>query len=95
MDGRLQQRHSLTLGRFDRHRPALLPLPPGDYTLRLSSEGRRRRRDNSLLRIAVPSAPPIVLTCLPAKRRFLTAERLETAWFLDPQPNPAARRAQL
>ncbi|MEX1106996.1 MAG: hypothetical protein WEB78_12425, partial [Ilumatobacteraceae bacterium] len=46
--GILRSQTVVTRSRLSRRRPFFQPLPPGDYTLLLTSEGRRNRRDESV-----------------------------------------------
>jgi hypothetical protein len=68
------------------HRPYFQPLPSGVYALTLISRGLVERKDEAHVSVTVTDRGPVLLTCLPAKRRFLTKARERSEWSVNQDP---------
>ena len=79
--GFLGRRFTFYRHRTSRRRPVFVSVRPGRYVLALSSEGHRHG-DEMTLEIQVEPTDPIVVTCWPAKRGFLSPGRRQTSWVV-------------
>jgi hypothetical protein len=66
--------------RFQRRRPVFVPVYPGRYRLQLTTTGANARADEIEIDLVIPNGRPVLITCRPAKRRFITAARTRSTW---------------
>lgn len=73
----------LTRSRLDSRRPIFVPMAAGGYLMRFTSEGWKHW-DQFELDVIVRGAQPVLITCWPAKRRFIGSPRPQTTWAASP-----------